>query len=87
MEKGFLEGDLILIPDGISITLSLNVDFNNTLPRSDIYNIKRSFKDSCNDCCKDNDDDKPKNKNLPLQSLSNVQRTFTAPLMLKLQNL
>ena len=90
MEKGFIEGDLILIPDGITITLNLNMDFTTTIPRNEIYKIKQSFKDKDNRCNKnkhEKDNHNKNNKNLPFQSLSNIQRTFTAPLMLKLQKL
>lgn len=85
VEKGFIDGDLILVPDGITITLNLNIDVESAIPRNEINNIRKAhinnekLKTDCNKTIEN------KTTNIPSQLLSNIQRSYTAPILIKLQ--
>jgi hypothetical protein len=71
---GFLDGDLILVPSGISITLNLNLDWDTTQ--------MSTFKKNCNMM-----ENNQKYKVVPPSSVSNIKRVVTAPLLLRLSKM
>jgi len=74
--SGFLDGDLILVPSGISITLDLNLDWTNyqtivSKKGCDIREEKHTTKYNV----------------VPPSAISNIKHVITAPLLFRLTNL